>query len=336
MSETHFHCPQCRQAFKAPNEVRGQRFDCPKCARRQSVPYSGVHQIIRPITVAFQAFRKHNRRKKFSEGTPEAAVGTLSGAIRAADGAPSTATLARFGVVRMVSEPAPSYDLRSAVRVIGFGIGIAVLALMILAPGRFWQIVGDVFGSLALSPFELIGLITLGMAVFGAVAVLIWLLLRFAAAHPLPPETAPQNAPTVILPASASEAASGTWPLSAAALLVCGIFGAVLMTAFALSQTASDPKTAERVETVRENGNTILTTYRGSVPVRRRIEFGGDAFKNAEGPLSESGKLHGHWVVNVLDNSDEDLNLETVHGWFWYGEEITEGEWHLRERGISR
>lgn len=42
------------------------------------------------------------------------------------------------------------------------------------------------------------------------------------------------------------------------------------------------------------------------------------------GEMSESGKPHGKWHITYFPSYDSrDL-------WFWYGEEITEGEWHTR------
>lgn len=40
------------------------------------------------------------------------------------------------------------------------------------------------------------------------------------------------------------------------------------------------------------------------------------------GAMSETGKLHGMWT------SVDYTTLKTTHDWYWYGEEITEGEWH--------
>jgi hypothetical protein len=44
-----------------------------------------------------------------------------------------------------------------------------------------------------------------------------------------------------------------------------------------------------------------------------------------EGPMSASNKPHGQWTEKDLDaHPPERLR------WYWYGEEITEGEWHIR------
>ncbi|MEX0938206.1 MAG: hypothetical protein WDZ59_10145 [Pirellulales bacterium] len=54
-------------------------------------------------------------------------------------------------------------------------------------------------------------------------------------------------------------------------------------------------------------------------------EDGGSLY-NFSGPMSPSNKPHGHW---------EHLNWDTLKltdRWYWYGEEITEGEWHLRNK----
>lgn len=46
----------------------------------------------------------------------------------------------------------------------------------------------------------------------------------------------------------------------------------------------------------------------------------------AEGPMSESGRPHGEWTI-IYPSLEE-----STQQWYWYGEPITEGEWHLRNR----
>lgn len=48
-----------------------------------------------------------------------------------------------------------------------------------------------------------------------------------------------------------------------------------------------------------------------------------------EGPMTETGKLHGQWTVIDISGPVEEW---TRHEWYWYGEQITEGEWHLRNK----
>lgn len=45
----------------------------------------------------------------------------------------------------------------------------------------------------------------------------------------------------------------------------------------------------------------------------------------AEGPMSASHKQHGEWDYEFF--GDEHRSEKK---WYWYGERITEGEWHLR------
>lgn len=52
-----------------------------------------------------------------------------------------------------------------------------------------------------------------------------------------------------------------------------------------------------------------------------------DEFWTAEGPMSDSGRMHGKWTFWNLRN-----DARTQPKWYWYGEEITEGEWHLRNK----
>ena len=46
----------------------------------------------------------------------------------------------------------------------------------------------------------------------------------------------------------------------------------------------------------------------------------------SRGPMARAGVLHGHWVTTCCDPS------MVRHAWYWYGEEISEGEWHLQNR----
>jgi hypothetical protein len=60
--------------------------------------------------------------------------------------------------------------------------------------------------------------------------------------------------------------------------------------------------------------------------------------------FSESGKKHGPYEHSILSSFDDDQRAELeaagyevseffgadLHEWYWYGEKITEGEWHLR------
>jgi hypothetical protein len=79
-----------------------------------------------------------------------------------------------------------------------------------------------------------------------------------------------------------------------------------------------------------DDGWTVGTTYSrfNAIPLRQsfiRLE----PFGFSGGPLSESGKKHGHWTAIGMRNEIEQL---PSNRWFWYGEEITEGEWHLRNK----
>jgi len=55
----------------------------------------------------------------------------------------------------------------------------------------------------------------------------------------------------------------------------------------------------------------------------------------AHGPMSESLKRHGKWEFTDVDWTSVDAadwNDLTVTLWYWYGEEVTEGEWALRSK----
>lgn len=47
-----------------------------------------------------------------------------------------------------------------------------------------------------------------------------------------------------------------------------------------------------------------------------------------EGAMTETGRLHGHWHSTVFSDS----GMRSGDDWYWYGERISEGEWHLRNK----
>lgn len=63
--------------------------------------------------------------------------------------------------------------------------------------------------------------------------------------------------------------------------------------------------------------------WSGDIYYREFHTFDG-GFLQAEGPMTASEKPHGHWRFMTLEKTD--------HVWFWYGQPVEEGEWHLRER----
>jgi len=52
-----------------------------------------------------------------------------------------------------------------------------------------------------------------------------------------------------------------------------------------------------------------------------------DGSYHAEGGFSDSGKQHGPWKSFSSDDYSK-----TDYEWYWYGEPISEGEWHLRNK----
>jgi hypothetical protein len=51
------------------------------------------------------------------------------------------------------------------------------------------------------------------------------------------------------------------------------------------------------------------------------------------GPMAPSGNPHGMWVDTVYDNSEAlDLVGNSRTAFYWYGDEVSEGEWHLRNK----
>jgi len=61
----------------------------------------------------------------------------------------------------------------------------------------------------------------------------------------------------------------------------------------------------------------------------------GNGFRT-KGPMSPSGKPHGEWEWYSCDQKrlgqDEFDRYKSGRTWYWYGDKITEGEWHLRNR----
>jgi hypothetical protein len=71
--------------------------------------------------------------------------------------------------------------------------------------------------------------------------------------------------------------------------------------------------------------------YRGDdKPFYRRLHIqqkvGGT--HHVEGAFSDSGKQHGRWHGYTLSSG----GIESHDDWYWYGERVSEGEWHLRNR----
>jgi hypothetical protein len=73
---------------------------------------------------------------------------------------------------------------------------------------------------------------------------------------------------------------------------------------------------------------------------RKMHRFGGkdDTYISisTSGPMSETGKLHGQWKTSIWRKIENPNSLDEVFDhseqWYWYGEPITEGDWHLRNR----
>ncbi|MCE9526745.1 MAG: hypothetical protein K8R36_11905 [Planctomycetales bacterium] len=80
-----------------------------------------------------------------------------------------------------------------------------------------------------------------------------------------------------------------------------------------------------------KDGWRVLETRKRwtQVPIERSIDVvdaDGKWTQTLSGSVSASGKPHGEW--HTLSMRD----FSTQSSWFWYGEEISEGEWHLRDR----
>ncbi len=64
--------------------------------------------------------------------------------------------------------------------------------------------------------------------------------------------------------------------------------------------------------------------------VRRYKNGEGTSWTVVSGPMSDSGKCHGKWKTLFLRPLDFGNPAKTE--WYWYGEKISEGEWHLRNK----
>ena len=51
----------------------------------------------------------------------------------------------------------------------------------------------------------------------------------------------------------------------------------------------------------------------------------------ASGPMAGTGKQHGEWTHELYDDS-RILPIDTETAFYWYGEEVSEGEWHRRNK----
>lgn len=74
-------------------------------------------------------------------------------------------------------------------------------------------------------------------------------------------------------------------------------------------------------ETRKRHDNILFITGRNlwNTPLDRYVIW--DDGSSLNGPVSSSGKRHGKWTYYNGDSYVE-------HSWYWYGEEVSEGEWH--------
>lgn len=79
-----------------------------------------------------------------------------------------------------------------------------------------------------------------------------------------------------------------------------------------------------------EHLTSTVMRYRWSrIPTYKNVWFkdeNGKTSEHWEGPLSESGKQHGKW-------SQFSWSLGGTDAWYWYGEEVSEGQWHALNNG---
>lgn len=89
-----------------------------------------------------------------------------------------------------------------------------------------------------------------------------------------------------------------------------------------------------RTERWSSDSTTYVDYYRGLTGTHYYRELSskellGGGF-SSEGPMTATGKPHGEWKTTTW--GDHFRSIETHNEWHWYGESITEGEWHLRNK----
>jgi hypothetical protein len=81
------------------------------------------------------------------------------------------------------------------------------------------------------------------------------------------------------------------------------------------------------------DGKKIRDYYRPGEfpPYRQRIEEADGSVAIGE-YSKESGKRHGHWEFRPPLADEIAGKKKTENSWYWYGELIDEGTWHLRNK----
>jgi hypothetical protein len=82
-----------------------------------------------------------------------------------------------------------------------------------------------------------------------------------------------------------------------------------------------------------DRGIRFIDTYgRFTSRWNHRWVFGGaeSYFSSMHGPMTGSWKKHGEWTYLAKEKSPPTYGL--IRTWYWYGEKISEGEWHLRNK----
>ena len=75
--------------------------------------------------------------------------------------------------------------------------------------------------------------------------------------------------------------------------------------------------------------SSYVDTYRrgGTRPCFRRVlSEAGDSVFRRSGPMAGETKPHGKWTEFAYGASP--MTMKVI--FYWYGDEVTEGEWHLR------
>jgi hypothetical protein len=103
-------------------------------------------------------------------------------------------------------------------------------------------------------------------------------------------------------------------------------FATWIASTIAISLFAIFAFTDEQKETVETEDAWTVTSFTrwGGTPIYRDVHLSGRTDTWMHGPVSQTGKAHGKWTSRI--------GASWKYVWYWYGEQVSEGEWHLRNK----
>lgn len=106
----------------------------------------------------------------------------------------------------------------------------------------------------------------------------------------------------------------------------CSIFVAGILTVMLIIEMRST-----RIKVYELDGSIVTDTYSNwtNQIVRRSIlQPDGENNLTIFGPMKPPQSRHGEWTA-IYQHGEKIIELQT---WYWYGEKISQGEWHLRNK----